>query len=464
MANILVVDDDKVLCSMLVRYLESAGHTVTCRYSLADGCDVVRGGDFDVVFLDVQLPDGNGLDSLCHFGDARSTPEIIIMTGSGDSDGAKKAIKKGAWCYLRKPHVLEDMLLPLTRALEYRKQKQIIPPVRIIFKRKQIIGDSQAITTCLDDLACAATGDASVLITGATGTGKELFARALHENSKRADKQFVTVDCAALPDTLIESTLFGHMQGAFTGAEKSEPGLIHLANSGTLFLDEIGELPMEVQKRFLRVIEEGKYRPIGSTKEVRSDFRVVVATNRDLDAMSKAGTFRADLLFRLRSFHISLPLLTARSEDIPLLARSIVTHLCDRLHIEQKTLTTNAIEHLQAYEWPGNVRELSQVLEETCARGYQSQTIFANHLPEYIRVHLAQHQFQKASAGEAKTPSQPSCLSKTVPWKEYKKIMEKEYIARVMASAKGNIQEVCKLSGLSRARVYQLLNKTGYEN
>ena len=459
MADILIVDDDKMLCSMLVKRLESVGHTVLCAYTLATGLQAVAEAAFDVVFLDVRLPDGNGLDALTHFSSAPSTPEVIIMTGAGDSSGAEQAIKTGAWSYLEKPHVIRDLLLPLARALEYRKEKHTITTVKVALKRDTIIGDGPAITACLDKLANAATGESSVLITGETGTGKEVFARALHENSPRAEKPFVIIDCASLPETLIESTLFGHTRGAFTGAEKAKEGLIQLANGGTLFLDEVGELPLDVQKKFLRVIQEGNYRPVGSTTELYSDFRVVAATNRDLEKMVQDGKFRADLLFRLRSFYLPLPPLRVRTEDIAVLARYIVTSLCDRLQIEQKLLSTDFIEHLQAHPWPGNVRELQQLLEEVCSRAYQHHTLFAYLLPEHIRIHQAQRKLQNRVEGEAEPSTRRKALNRPWPWKEYKAMMEIEYLTHLMTYTTKNIKEACEVSGISRARVYQLLKK-----
>jgi two-component system, NtrC family, response regulator len=464
MADILIVDDDKMLCAMLVKRLESVGHTVTCVYTLAAGIHAVGEAACDVVFLDVQLPDGNGLDSLIHFSSVSSTPEVIIMTGAGDSSGAEKAIKSGAWSYLEKPHVIRDLLLPLARALDYRKEKHTIATVKVALKRDKIIGDGPAITACLDKLANAATAESSVLITGETGTGKEVFARALHENSPRAEKPFVIIDCASLPETLIESTLFGHARGAFTGAEKEREGLIQLANGGTLFLDEVGELPLDVQKKFLRVIQEGNYRPVGSTTELYSNFRVVAATNRDLDTMVQDGRFRADLLFRLRSFNLLLPPLRVRTEDIPVLARHFVTCLCDRLQIQQKLLTIDFIEHLQAHPWPGNVRELQQLLEEVCSRAYHHQTLFSYHLPEHIRIHQAQRKLQNRVEGDAESNIQRKALNRPLPWKEYKAMMEIEYLTHLMTYTTENIQESCEVSGISRARVYQLLNKIEYKN
>lgn len=461
MANILIVDDDEILSSMLKRRLTSGGHEAICTHTLASGMNVACEGMFDVVFLDVKLPDGNGLEQLPYFSNVDSKPEVIIITGAGDRSGAELAIKSGAWSYLEKPHVIRDLLLPLTRALEFREQKQSTSTVKVVLKRKQIIGESPALIACLDQLANAATGESSVLITGETGTGKELFARAVHENSNRSGQPFIVVDCASLPETLIESTLFGHTKGAYTGAEKAEEGLIKLADGGTLFLDEIGELPFDLQKRFLRVIQEGKYRPVGSLTEVSSNFRVVAATNRNLEKMSQIGAFRDDLMFRLRSFHIHLPPLRERTEDIPPLAQHIISQLCDRLQIDYKSLTAEFIAHIKAYSWPGNVRELYQLLEEVCTRAHLHHTLFAYHLPDHMRINLAHSRLKNTFGDSTERQYRQNSTSKPLQWKEHKVVSEKEYLIHLMAYSSENIQEACEVSGISRARIYQLLKRQG---
>lgn len=239
-ADILVVDDDRTLCGMLVEHLRCSGQRADGANTLKDGLRLARDRAYDVIFLDVQMPDGNGLEYLPQFRAVPSTPEVIIITGKGDPNGAQQAISSGAWSYIEKPHVVRDLLLHLTRALQYREEKKRIRTVPVALKRDMIIGGSRQIRTCLDQTAKAAGCDTSVLITGETGTGKEIFARAIHENSHRAAGGFVVVDCASLPENLLESTLFGHTRGAFTGADQAKEGLIHHADGGTLFLDEVG--------------------------------------------------------------------------------------------------------------------------------------------------------------------------------------------------------------------------------
>ncbi len=463
MAAILIVDDDTMLAKMLGTYLERAGHHATAAYTLQDGVAQARAGAFDLVFLDVQLPDGNGLDAIPYFFEAPSHPEVIIMTGAGDPDGAKKAIRHGAWSYLEKPHVLRDLLLPLTRALQYREEKQKIGTVPIALKRDAIIGKSPGLLASLDQLAKAAATEANVLITGETGTGKEVFARAIHDNSRRAGEPFIVVDCAALPETLIESTLFGHTKGAFTGADRETEGLIAMAHRGTLFLDEIGELPERMQKTFLRVLQERRYRPIGATKEKQSDFRVIAATNRDLDRYVAQGLFRADLLYRLRSLVLHLPPLRERTEDIRPLARYFLARLCDRSTTDTKGIADEFFDYLLAYDWPGNIRELQQTLEQAFANAIHHPTLYPYHLPEHIRI-------GKIFAGRDSGPttaqnpaSRPAPGTPPLSWKTFKAQKERAYLEQLFAYTNGNVKEMCRLSELSRARLYQLLHLHGID-
>ncbi len=298
MAEILIIDDDEMMCSTLAALVERSNHRATCAMTLKQGLRQATDNDIDVVFLDVKMPDGNGLDLLPEIENCPSGPEVIIITGFGDLNGAELAIKSGAWDYIEKGFSIKEITLSLERALQYRKEKKEVAQTRkmVPLKRDKIIGNSVALNHCLEMVAQSAESEANVFITGETGTGKELFARAVHDNSLRRHEKFVVVDCTSLPETLVESLLFGHEKGSFTGADKARDGLVKQADKGTLFLDEVGELPMVLQKAFLRVLQEHRFRPLGSNREVESNFRLIAATNRDLDAMVTEGTFRSDLL------------------------------------------------------------------------------------------------------------------------------------------------------------------------
>jgi len=313
-------------------------------------------------------------------------------------DEAELAIKSGAWDYLEKPASFEILKLPIIRALEYRAERKSEKP-QFVLKRNGIIGDSPKITSCLELMAQAAGSNVNVLITGETGTGKELFAKAVHYNSSRAKRNFVVVDCTSLPETLVESVLFGHERGALTGADRSREGLIKQADGGTLFLDEIGELPFLIQKRFLRVIQEHRFRSVGGSQEIESDFRLVAGTNRDLEGMVRERRFREDLFHRLRTLIIELPPLRELLEDIKELTVFYMSSLCERFGIESKGASPEFWDVVTAYKWPGNVRELIQALEKALLSAKDEPILFPKHLPTYIRIQVARNSFPKKPAG-----------------------------------------------------------------
>jgi two-component system NtrC family response regulator len=312
---------------------------------------------------------------------------------------------------------------------------------------------------CLYILGQAAGSDASVLITGETGTGKELLARAIHENSPRAGKNFVVVDCAALPETLVESILFGYEKGAFTGADKDTEGLVSLSRNGTLFLDEIGELPLGIQKAFLRVLQERRFRPVGSKKEVESDFRVVASTNRNLDEMVDQKRFRQDLLFRLRTLTIELPPLRERKKDIRDLVLYHHARLSERYGIGSKQFSPEFLDALAAYHWPGNVRELVNALERSLAVARQEPTLFPKHLPTHIRIHLARAGATKERAEIRETEDTAQLTTLRVFREKVLQEAERQYLEDLMNLTGGNIKEACRISCLSRPRLYALVKK-----
>lgn len=459
MAEILIIDDDEGMRYSLSALVSKLGHHPSCATTLKDGLQAASSTPFDVIFLDVHLPDGNGLSALAEFKMSPSRPEIIIITGYGSQDGAELAIRTGAWDYIEKGSTFKEMLLPLTRALEYRaeKRKYISPPV---LNREGIIGSSVRLQECLDLLAQASGCDTSVLITGETGTGKELFARAIHSNSMRKDKDLVVVDCASLPENLVESVLFGHEKGSFTGADRSEEGLIKQADGGTLFLDEVGELPLKAQKSFLRVLQEHCFRPIGSKKEIRSNFRVVSATNQNLDHMVSCGTFREDLLFRLRALTIRLPSLRERSEDIGELARYYADKLCARYGLKTKKFSPEFLDALQAYNWPGNVRELVNALERSISMARDLPSLFPIHLPTRIRAALARASIQIGTPANKPQQGDEKKDNAVLPnLKTLLETTERQYIKDLVSFAGWDIKKACSVSGLSRSRFYERLKK-----
>jgi two-component system NtrC family response regulator len=476
MANMLVIDDDQLTRKVLNIHLTRLGHAVMTAETLSAGLELLPQIPFDIVFLDVNLPDGSGLDALPTIRQTEVQPEVIIITGEGSGKGAELAIRTGAWDYVQKPLALQEIELQLTRALEYRtsKKSEGKPPLTTL-KRPKIIGTSPELSARLDMVARCADNDANVLITGETGTGKELFARTIHANGLSPTSDFVVVDCAALPEQLVESVLFGHVKGAFTGADGPRDGLVKAADGGTLFLDEVGELPLSIQKKFLRVLQERRFKPVGGTQELKSNFRLICATNRHLDAMVAEGHFRNDLLFRLRTFHIELPPLRQCKADIRALALHYIDHLCDRHGLETKGFVPEFMETLCAYGWPGNVRELINALEEAILGNREAPTLFAQHLPRTVRLCYIQScldEKREISPDGQVTEPDHQTETFTIPVHitdppltlrdlrvQVMEQLESGYLRHLMAHAQNDLDEVGQLSGLSKPRIYALLKK-----
>ena len=457
MARILIIDDDEGMCFTLTRMITLDGHEVKCAHSLKKGLREAISDSYDVVFLDVLLPEGNGLDILPAIRNGPSKPEVIIMTAVGNHEGAELAITNGAWDYVQKPFSLKELRLPLIRALQYRQEKTK-KATRALLHLEGIVGRGPAITHSIELLGQAAGTDGNVLITGETGTGKELFARAIHENSGRSGKAFVVVDCGALPETLVENTLFGHEKGAFTGADKAQEGLITQADGGTLFLDEVGELPLSIQRAFLRVLQERRFRPVGGRKEVASDFRLIAATNRKPDEMVKAGKFRSDLLFRLRSLVIDLPPLRGRTADIRDLALYYVSGFSERYNMGTKGFSPEFLEALWSYHWPGNVRELIHALERALTAAREESTLFPVHLPTQMRIHLTQASLPE-DPNTAPVPDRAEERKHHGTIKDFMQFAERRYLIDTLALAGGDISEACRITGLSKSSLYERLRK-----
>lgn len=458
MARILIIDDDTMICETLVSVMQRIGYTADSACTLADGLIKVKQDIFDLIFLDVRLPDGNGLEALPIIRNAPSQPEVIIITGEGSQDGAELAIRNGAWDYTEKPPSLEKLTLQTIRALEYRKAVRM-ESTPLVLKRDSIIGSGSVLKSCLEQVAAASPGMASILIQGETGSGKELLARAVHSNSPRQLKPFVVIDCASLSENLAESILFGNVKGAFTGADRTRDGLVKAADNGVLFLDEVGEMPLNIQKIFLRVLQEHRFRQVGGKAEISSDFRLISATHRDLNAQVKAGGFRQDMLFRLRSIAIELPPLRKRGDDIKELAQYFMNIILKHYDQGTKGFSPEFLQALNQYHWPGNVRELYGAMENAIAVAGNSPMLFLKHLPVEIRVSIA-----RSAVGPQKQHPADLPWSQTLgKLKEYREAMIKEaeehYLKRLLQVCRANIQKACMISGLSRPRLYALFKK-----
>jgi DNA-binding NtrC family response regulator len=360
MARLLVVEDRESLRRMLERALAGAGHVVATADDLPSALEQLAGGPFDLVLTDLQLPSGSGIDVVAESRRRHPETPVVVLTAFGTVAAAVEAMKSGAADFLEKPVDL-DTLFALVRGLTVERAAP--EPVFQAPGAPPIVGAHPRLKAALRLLERVAPTDSTVLLTGESGTGKELFARALHALSPRTAGPFVAVNCAAIPETLVETELFGHEKGAFTGADRRRSGRFEMARGGTLFLDEIGELPLAVQAKVLRVLDDRGYERVGGGETLRADARVVAATNRELAAMVAAGTFRSDLLFRLEIFPIALPSLADRPGDLPLLVAHLAAGIAGRHGVAPPELTADAMARLARADWPGNVRQLANVVE-----------------------------------------------------------------------------------------------------
>jgi len=383
MRPILLVEDKDSLRAMLRHALEAQGHAVIEARDQAEAAQALRSTPPDVVLSDLRLPDGDGLGVLRASKELDPELPVIVMTAFGSIQDAVAAMKEGALDFLAKPVDPDHLLLLVERALAQRRlaTENILLKEELAQRRgaPQIVGDDAKLKQVTLALHRAAATDTTVLLEGESGTGKELFARALHVLSPRADGPFVAINCAAIPETLLETELFGHEKGAFTGASARKPGKFELAHRGTLFLDEIGDLPLLLQAKILRALEEKRFERVGGTSPIQVDVRVVAATNRNLKAAVAARQYREDLYFRLSVFPITIPPLRDRSEDIPKLARYFIEKYCRDLNKKALALSLAAEQEMRAYPWPGNVRELQNCIERAVILA-EGETIHPHHL------------------------------------------------------------------------------------
>jgi DNA-binding NtrC family response regulator len=444
-ATILVVDDDAAMGDFLREELEHEGFHVEVAASGRAGIERVKQGGIELVVSDVKMPDLDGLDLLREVREVHPTPYVITITAFGSIDTAIRAVKLGAFDYITKPFEIEQLVLVIEKALSEQALRFEVARLREEVARSNrldnLIGHSRAMQEVFALVRRVSGSQASVLITGESGTGKELIARAIHAGSARGTRPLVAINCAAIPEPLLESDLFGYKRGAFTDAKTDKPGLFVEAAGGTIFLDEIGELPLPLQPKLLRVLQEREVRPLGATRAEKVDVRVISATNRDLDRRLHEGRFREDLFYRLNVIHIHLPPLRDRVEDILPLAEHFLARSASRAG---KTITgfrEGAKKLLLGYAWPGNVRELENVIERAVAL-VESDIIGADDLPPAMRERKNQDRITSALA-QGLTLEQ----------------LEREYIQRVLEAEGGNKTRAAQRLGLDRKTLYRKLDE-----
>ncbi|UHO37389.1 sigma-54-dependent Fis family transcriptional regulator [Chryseobacterium capnotolerans] len=436
--NILIIDDEIKLLKLLGMILSQENFNVKEASTARSAMTMLEQYDFDVVLSDVRLPDAFGVDLVKSIKTKYPHLEIILMTAFGNITDAVQAMKNGAYDYLVKGDDNEKIIPLVYKALEKVKDNKtrIVQPSALGKGFAQIIGTSPLILHAKKLAEKVALTDAAVLLTGETGTGKEVFANAIHEGSERKKNTFVAINCSAFSKEILESELFGHKQGAFTGAIKDKKGLIEEANGGTLFLDEIGEMPIELQAKLLRVLETGEFIKMGETKVSKSDFRLIAATNRNLEEEIRQGNFREDLYFRLNVFEITLPALRERKEDLKMLAKNFVDLFSNKLHLASVQVLPEYYKALEKNDWKGNIRELRNAVERSLIL-MNDNILDAESLPHY---------------SEKTVPESDSLSMRS---------LEKIHIQKVLQYTKGNKAEAARLLEIGIATLYRKLDEYG---
>jgi two-component system, NtrC family, response regulator GlrR len=452
--QILVVDDNPNLLELIRMRLESADYDVTATGDEAEAVKAIKEKLFDLCIVDLMLANGDGLALMDEFRGIHPDVPTIILTAHGSIESAVEAMRRGAYSYLTKPFEPADLLLQIDRALENRKLNFEIKRLKDIINERfdfaNIIARSGKMRAVLDVVGRIAKLDSTVHIHGESGTGKELIAKAIHLASDRKDKPFVALNCAALPETLLESELFGHEKGAFTGAVKSTRGLFTQAHGGTLFLDEIGDMPRATQSKLLRVLQERQFYPVGSEVPVEVDVRVIVATNKDLEEQVRKGEFRDDLFYRIHVIPVFLPPLRERKDDIVPLVEHFLKKYSEHMKKEVNGLTPEALRKLMLHDWPGNVRELENTIEYAVAMT-QSDTVTEDYMLQGKSLSS-----ERPSSYATEAAEEPNGLK---PLKDARDAFERDYLIQVLSMTEGNVSQAAKLAGKYRADFYDLLKK-----
>ena len=446
MPNILVVDDESGIRQSLKGVLEDEGYKSAVAESAEACLDLLNKRAFDVVLLDVWLPGMDGLEALEKIRDLDNAPEVIMISGHGTIETAVRATKLGAYDFLEKPLSLEKTLILVKHAIDAKRlreenrdlKKQLAP-------RSVIVGESIPMKALRQQIQVMAPTNGRVLIYGESGTGKELVAHAIHAQSLRKEETFVEVNCAAIPEDLIESELFGHQRGSFPGATADKEGKFQKANGGTLFLDEVGDMSLKTQSKVLRTLDEQRFAPVGSEEPVTVDARVIASTNKDLEEEISRGNFREDLFYRLNVIPFSVPPLRERKEDVPLLARYFLKEFSAAYGRRAREITDDAVETLMRYAWPGNVRELRNVIERIVIMNPTTTRFDRKHLPPLVHRDGS----RRGGAAEFSTLHQARAA------------YERDYILKKLDDNHGNISRTAEVLGLERSHLYRKMKTLG---
>lgn len=445
-AKILVIDDEESMCNFMEIMLSKEGYDVNSVNSGRKGLNLLKENDFDLVIADLQMPEMSGIEVLKEIKTFKDEQELIVMTAYASVDTAIEAMKQGAADYITKPFKVDEIKLAIEKAINRREliveNKILKEQLKVDSSFENFIGVSEPVVAMKKLASRVAASESTVLIRGESGVGKDLIAKAIHHHSLRGSGPFVTINCAALPETLLESELFGHKKGAFTGAIKDKDGLFKAADGGTFFLDEVGNTSLSIQVKLLRVLEDKKITPVGDTQPIDVDIRLIAATNADLEKDVKAGQFRADLFYRLNVLPLHIPPLRERRDDIQLLAEHFVKRYCAKMGIEEKDLSPEALDLLLNYAWPGNVRELENTIERALLLN-RSDRLELSDFPEKL--------VNGNASGKVVSEQEPE-----TPTLEH---IEKAYIHFVMSQAGGKKAEAARVLGIDTSTLYRKLER-----
>jgi DNA-binding NtrC family response regulator len=452
-ATVVVVDDEEGMCKILSKILSLEDFHVTGFSRPAEAIEHIRKSPPDLVLTDMKMPELTGMDVLKAARGANPSTNVVVMTAYGTIEGAIDAMRAGAFDYVTKPFKTDELLMTLDKALErtrlIEQNETLTDTLRRQYGESDIVGESPQVREVLAMIAKVAPTDAPVLIRGESGTGKELVARAIHNQSRRPDRRFVAINCASIPESLLESELFGHEKGAFTGADRTKMGLLEVAHEGTLFLDEIGDLSLGLQSKLLRVLQEREIQRVGGLQTIAVDIRLLAATNCDLKAAMEAKEFRQDLFFRLNVISLQLPPLREREGDVPVLVRFFLGKTARKLRKPTPSIAPDALRALERYSYPGNVRELENVIERMVVL-CEGDRIALCDVPADIRE-------PGTSRGEPGTAGVPFAAG--IEYRDAKDEFERAYLAHIFEAAKGNISEAARMSGISRRHLYEKIEK-----